>query len=428
MKRIIPSLFFILVCTLLPTQGASAVDLSDTVNPIVSIKVLNESQLGADYASLEITYKDDKNLFKGLNGCYQGVLCLVPDMVQSIIAKDAAPVCRAFQFFPTNVHGLNLLTAAEDLTKRVQNGSGVQQVFILRFSTKLLRPDNGCKYEASPLQLVWWVNTFDIYKGIEKFGDEAGNGAYVIGVLPRLGDYGTPAVLFPITASVKLAKSYCGFFAEDQLPVYNYTECVLKNYSKIYKTPTFYQLNLNDLNKAGLFNAVKTSAKDLGDFSDLTYSFNSFNTNVSENVRLIADTSMMLSNPNFPSYKSTKIEDAIFRKAAYEKVEKLADLSQDVDLIAVWNEWVAKSNTDKAAADKAAAEVKAAADKAAATKKSTITCTKGKMIKKVSGIKPKCPAGYKKAAQLAPDPVLPSLAHQFVRGLNFEMKFSGKWF
>jgi hypothetical protein len=48
----------------------------------------------------------------------------------------------------------------------------------------------------------------------------------------------------------------------------------------------------------------------------------------------------------------------------------------------------------KAAADKAAAD-KAAADKAAATKKTTITCVKGKLTKKVTAVKPLCPAGYK---------------------------------
>jgi hypothetical protein len=50
---------------------------------------------------------------------------------------------------------------------------------------------------------------------------------------------------------------------------------------------------------------------------------------------------------------------------------------------------------------KAAAELKAkqeaeAAAKAAATKKITITCVKGKTIKKVTAVKPKCPKGYKK--------------------------------
>jgi hypothetical protein len=55
-----------------------------------------------------------------------------------------------------------------------------------------------------------------------------------------------------------------------------------------------------------------------------------------------------------------------------------------------------KAAADKAAADKAAAD-KAAADKAAAKgKKLTISCVKGKLIKKVTGVKPLCPSGYKK--------------------------------
>jgi hypothetical protein len=61
----------------------------------------------------------------------------------------------------------------------------------------------------------------------------------------------------------------------------------------------------------------------------------------------------------------------------------------------------AKQEADaKAAADKAAAELKAkaeAASKAAASvKKTTITCVKGKLTKKVTAVKPVCPNGYKK--------------------------------
>jgi hypothetical protein len=47
----------------------------------------------------------------------------------------------------------------------------------------------------------------------------------------------------------------------------------------------------------------------------------------------------------------------------------------------------------KAAAAKVLADAKA---KAAATKKTTITCVKGKLIKKVTAVKPVCPKGYKK--------------------------------
>jgi len=63
----------------------------------------------------------------------------------------------------------------------------------------------------------------------------------------------------------------------------------------------------------------------------------------------------------------------------------------------------AKEEADaKAAAEKIiqdarleAARIIAAA-KAAASKKITITCVKGKLTKKVTAVKPKCPAGYKK--------------------------------
>ena len=56
----------------------------------------------------------------------------------------------------------------------------------------------------------------------------------------------------------------------------------------------------------------------------------------------------------------------------------------------------AKVAADKAVAEKAAAD-KIATDKAAAAKKMlSITCVKGKLIKKVTASKPVCPAGYKK--------------------------------
>jgi hypothetical protein len=57
----------------------------------------------------------------------------------------------------------------------------------------------------------------------------------------------------------------------------------------------------------------------------------------------------------------------------------------------------AKQDSEEAAA-KVAADLKAkqkAEAKAAAPKKSSITCVKGKLTKKVTAVKPKCPAGYR---------------------------------
>ena len=77
-------------------------------------------------------------------------------------------------------------------------------------------------------------------------------------------------------------------------------------------------------------------------------------------------------------------------KAAADKAAADLKLKQEAD---------AKVAAEKAAADikaKQDAEAKAAADKVAASKKITITCIKGKLTKKVTSLKPVCPAGYKK--------------------------------
>jgi hypothetical protein len=80
-------------------------------------------------------------------------------------------------------------------------------------------------------------------------------------------------------------------------------------------------------------------------------------------------------------------------KAATDKI--LAATKTAVAKAAAAKAAAAKAAAAKAAAAKAAA-AKAAAAKAAAAKKTTITCVKGKLTKKVTAVKPVCPAGYKK--------------------------------
>ncbi len=99
-------------------------------------------------------------------------------------------------------------------------------------------------------------------------------------------------------------------------------------------------------------------------------------------------------------------------KAAADKLAAELKAKQDAADKAVADKAAAdlKAAADKAAADKAAAEkILADAEAAAATilaaakakaaapkKKRTITCVKGKLIKKVTAVKPVCPKGYTK--------------------------------
>ena len=95
-------------------------------------------------------------------------------------------------------------------------------------------------------------------------------------------------------------------------------------------------------------------------------------------------------------------DKAIADKAAAE-AKVIADAKAAADKAAadlkVKQEADAKAAADKAAADlkaKQEADAKAAAAKVTSLKKITITCVKGKLTKKVTAVKPACPAGYKK--------------------------------
>jgi hypothetical protein len=88
------------------------------------------------------------------------------------------------------------------------------------------------------------------------------------------------------------------------------------------------------------------------------------------------------------------------RIAAELKAKQEAEAKAEADKLAA--ELKAKQEAEaKAEAERLAAELKAkqeaeAKAKAEATKKTTITCLKGKLVKKVTAVNPKCPAGYKK--------------------------------
>jgi membrane protein involved in colicin uptake len=73
----------------------------------------------------------------------------------------------------------------------------------------------------------------------------------------------------------------------------------------------------------------------------------------------------------------------------------ISPIFKHLDLLKEAEAFVAKQEAEA----KAGAELKAkqeAEAKAAALKKTTITCLKGKLVKKVTAIKPVCPKGYKK--------------------------------
>jgi vacuolar-type H+-ATPase subunit I/STV1 len=102
-----------------------------------------------------------------------------------------------------------------------------------------------------------------------------------------------------------------------------------------------------------------------------------------------------------------KKEAEVIRLAAELKAKQEAEAKAAAELIAKQEaeaKAAAELQAKQEAEAKAAAELKTAAElkaeqeaeaKAAALKKTTLTCVKGKLTKKVTAVKPKCPSGYK---------------------------------
>jgi hypothetical protein len=91
----------------------------------------------------------------------------------------------------------------------------------------------------------------------------------------------------------------------------------------------------------------------------------------------------------------------VVRLAAEMKAKQEAEAKAAAELLAKQEaeaKAAAELQAKQEAETKAAAELKAkqeAEAKAAAIKKTTLTCVKGKLVKKVTAVKPKCPSGYK---------------------------------
>jgi hypothetical protein len=93
--------------------------------------------------------------------------------------------------------------------------------------------------------------------------------------------------------------------------------------------------------------------------------------------------------PGAESSCSTYWGYTIDRKAVADRAEASKKIARQIEELEAKEEAEAKAAADLKAKQKAEA-------KAAALRKTTITCIKGKLVKKITAVKPLCPAGYKK--------------------------------
>ena len=417
-----------IVLSPLPSSPAFAIDLSDTKRPSIKVRALTEPGLPNDVLSVEIEYSDDKNLMRELQ---------LPFQIERAVGDlEAAPVCKLSVFSLP----LQYLFKGEDLGKRQVTSTGIKQYFVLRYLNQIARIDNGCPYVTKPLVNGWGFWPFDEPLLVLDIVDGAGNRAIWDGVATATGalpgNTNGQIAKLPFELPIKKLKSVCSpqLFAGD-------FNCQLSQKAIHATVNEGLIFDGFSLKQTGLYTAISNNRQFIGNFNQSTQAFDSFNQSVKSDLRTVITSILAINNPLLPKLEDSSLSASVKRYDAYQDLVKLADLSQSTNIVSLWNDWIANAKAEaeakitaelrakqeadakaaaelnakldaeaKAAAElkakldaeaKAAAELKAKLDaeakaKAASTKKITITCVKGKLTKKVTAVKPVCPAGYKK--------------------------------
>ena len=170
---------------------------------------------------------------------------------------------------------------------------------------------------------------------------------------------------------------------------------------KFVDQPSLQRFDMNAAEKAGIQGAIEKMQKEWNNFAMMKDP--TLGSLVSFDEGLMVTPPKGLEIGYVPIVVKQKASD----KSAVDKALAaiFAASSNAESIINAAAEPKAKQEADaKAVADKVAAELKAKLEaeakaatelKAAAAKKTTITCIKGKLAKKVTAVKPKCPRGYK---------------------------------
>jgi membrane protein involved in colicin uptake len=118
---------------------------------------------------------------------------------------------------------------------------------------------------------------------------------------------------------------------------------------------------------------------------------------MAEEIRLKQEADLKAAELKAREDADAKAAAELRAKLEAESAAAAAKLIEDAKLQASKLLEEAKLKAEKAANQTSASnQLKGSTAKAVAPKKVTISCTKGKLVKKVSAINPKCPAGYKK--------------------------------
>jgi hypothetical protein len=402
MKRIFSSIFLIFALNFLSIGSSSyAIDLTDKEPPsLQSIKIISGGST-SDLYVLEIVTKDDKNWV------------YFEDKSFRFSYLDDPPVC--------NFNYANIWYSVDEVSRETNSTGTKIQKFYLSFLAPLIGSNPNCPKPS--------ISKFE-FRG---FRDRDSN-AFI-----SIRDAAGRSSQIPIISKVLESPFVLNkdFFQRFTMSNFGVWLCV----GDLSGTPlTSRQNATNDRIKSyNQFISLLDSYSEISGNSDLIFSRKIFDQGSNQEYVVTWDQSRM-------RQELIKVLDDNLRLRDFQNSKSLTDLLKlrvcapvsekewlderiNIFMMAAWGlefqgqpgfvgeitTQIRKAET-KVAAEKAAAELKAkqeaevkvaaelkakqeaevkAAALAAANKKTTIICVKGKLTKKVSAAKPKCPAGYK---------------------------------
>jgi hypothetical protein len=363
-----------------PSSLAS--DFTDTTGPVVNMKLIQGLPSKGNATVFEVVAQDEKNEIKN-----ESIARYISIGFDSNVTSGVAPACFSTSITSPSSVGVQLIPMQQQSLK-LPSGWYESKFTLIIYVAPLVKLPQGCPEWRQGIYFNFNIS----------ITDSVGNSSKVFDELPPWRTNRAPISPFMDQLNPKNATDTSGYcfmplYSKEQKEVFSsnlakyqnqierhrgksYSQTILTKFDETY--PNFLYASEHLQRSQTLF--------DLDQFRNLAMCKNVNLPGITPDEAIFINTGFELSRAESQD-RAVQEAEAKTRAAVELKAKQEAEARTAAEL-------KAKQEADA----KAAAELKAKQEadaKAAAAKKKTIICTKGKLTRKVTAVKPKCLAGYK---------------------------------
>lgn len=345
-----------------------AADMTDTTGPTVKINLIQGLPTKGNASVFEVVAQDEKNEIK--NESFARFVSIGYD---SNGTSGIAPVC----FNVSNSSAFNVgmqLVPMQQQSVKLNNGWYESKFRLIIYVAPLQKLPEGCPEWR---QGIYFNFNFSIK-------DSVGNSTSIFDDLPPWRTNRAPISPYMGQLNPKNATDTAGYCF---MPLYS------KDHKDVFSTDLVKYQNQIERHRG------KSYAQSILAKFDEKYPNFSYASEYLQRSQTLFELEQfrnftMCKNVDLPAIS---IDEVLFINTGFE-LSRAESQDRAIQEAETKSRAEAERKAKQEADAKAAAELKTKQEadaKAAVIKKTTITCVKGKLTKKVMGIKPKCPSGYK---------------------------------